>query len=116
MAIVGAVLSGHVSLELASKAFEVNTVLFMVARLPQIISNFRARSTGQLTIFTYLLNTVGCVVRIFTTLQEGGGATMLRTYIISLSLNLTLISQILIFGNKAEKDKKAGAKETKKTK
>jgi hypothetical protein len=35
----------------------------------QIVKAFRERSTGQLALFTFFLNTVGCCVRIFTTLQ-----------------------------------------------
>ena len=35
----------------------------------QILKNFSARSTGQLSIVTYGINLFGCLARIFTTIQ-----------------------------------------------
>ena len=46
--------------------------------LPQILSNFWSGSTGHLSLATSSINTIGCIVRIFTTLSENAGAAMLR--------------------------------------
>ncbi len=52
-------------------------------RLPQIVQNFGAKATGQLSIITYGLNTAGAAARIFTSIQEKAGVAMLRGAVIS---------------------------------
>lgn len=93
--------------------------------MPQILQNFSARSTGQLSLITYALNTAGAAARIFTSIQEKAGAAMLRGAIISelavsgvavlwrlppeqafdlvdagALLNAVLALQIVVYGNK----------------
>jgi hypothetical protein len=66
-----------------SHAYDLNNLILMGARLPQILKGFSERSTGQLSVITYAANTLGCVARLFTTVQEGGGSAMFRQYCIS---------------------------------
>ena len=47
----------------------------------------QAKSTGQLSIFVFVMNFGGCLARIFTSIQEGGGIAMVRAYIIGTSAN-----------------------------
>lgn len=68
---------------MVGRLYDFNNIILMVARVPQITKNFREKSTGQLSTVTYGVNTVGCVARIFTTMQEGGGPAMLRAYMLS---------------------------------
>jgi hypothetical protein len=75
--------AGHLSLVHISHAYDLNNIILMSSKLPQIFQNFSARSTGQLSVITYAANTLGCVARLFTTAQEGGGAAMFRQYVIS---------------------------------
>lgn len=96
-------LAGHVSKELITTLYDANNFVFLFARVPQIYQNFKNRSTGQLSLITYSVNFLGCIARIFTTLQEGGGAAMLRNFILSLVLNGILVAQILMYGNKGVK-------------
>ena len=49
----------------------------------QIITNFRQKATGQLRLATCVINMLGSLIRIFTSVAEGTGAAMVRTYIIS---------------------------------
>lgn len=42
----------------------------------------QAKSTGQLSIVTYIFNLGGCVIRIFTSIQEGAGIAMVRGFIL----------------------------------
>jgi mannose-P-dolichol utilization defect protein 1 len=72
-----------VSLAHISHAYDLNNIILMSSKLPQILQNLQARSTGQLSVITYAANTLGCVARLFTTAQEGGGAAMFRQYVIS---------------------------------
>jgi len=64
-------------------AYDANNLIMIGARVPQIYKNFAARSTGQLSIITFAANTLGCIARLFTTLQEGGGSAMMRSYALS---------------------------------
>ncbi len=40
-----------------------------------------------------------CAVRVFTTIQEGGGASMLAGYTVGLLLNATMLAQIVLYGS-----------------
>lgn len=97
-ALVAAVILGQVSMQHVQLAFDFNNVLNMGARLPQIYKNFRAQATGQLSLTTSAINTLGAVIRIFTSLTDKAGAAMVRTYVLSLIMNSTLLAQILYFG------------------
>lgn len=61
--------------------FSANSLVMITARVPQIIKNFRDRSTGQLSSITTTINVVGCIVRIFTSMQDGATA-LLRQFVI----------------------------------
>lgn len=67
----------------------------------QILQNFASKSTGQLSLITYALNWAGASARIFTSIQEGAGAAMVRGSAISALLNFVVVAQILAYGNKA---------------
>lgn len=88
--------------------YDVATTIGMASRVPQIAQNFMARSTGQLSLITYGLNTAGCAARIFTTLQEkNAGAAMLRGAVINFVLNGVLALQIVGYGKGGKSGKKA---------
>lgn len=42
----------------------------------------QTKDTGQLSIVTYAANTLGCIARIFTSYQDGGGIAMIRSFLI----------------------------------
>lgn len=97
---VAGVFTGQVTVPLITAAYDFNNVILMSARVPQILQNFQSKSTGQLSIITFAASTLGCVARLFTTMQEGGGSAMMRSYALSLVLNSILVAQILVYGNK----------------
>lgn len=68
---------------LITAAYDFNNIILMSARVPQILQNFQTKSTGQLSIITFAANTLGCIARLFTTMQEGGGSAMMRSYALS---------------------------------
>jgi hypothetical protein len=72
-----------VTVPLITAAYDFNNIILMSARVPQILQNFQTKSTGQLSIITFAANTLGCVARLFTTMQEGGGSAMMRSYALS---------------------------------
>ena len=98
---VGALLTpGTLTPARAARAVEAVSLLMLAARLPQIAANARAKSTGQLSVVTYAANTAGAAARIFTSLTEGGGSALVRSYALSAALNGTLVAQILAYAKK----------------
>lgn len=89
-------------------AYELNNFIFLAARIPQIISNYKvgkslccvvvtanccrfwlqdnavlqAKSTGQLSFATTAMGLAGCIARIFTSIQEGAGLSMVRGFVL----------------------------------
>lgn len=86
---------------------DVNSVILLVSRVPQIVSNFRQKSTGQLSFITYFLNFMGTVARVFTTMQEANATSaMMRGVLMSMSMNLLIVLQIVAYGGGASSKKK----------
>lgn len=62
----------------------------------------------------YSMNTAGAAARIFTSIQESAGASMMRGYMVSLVLNAIILGQIVMYGSKegggggGRKKKKSG--------
>lgn len=106
-----AVLSGMVTREQMSALYDFNNFILVVARVPQILQNFSSQSTGQLSLITYALNWAGATARIFTGLQEGAGAAMVRGAAISAFLNFVVAAQIMIYGKGSSRRAKAVKKE-----
>ncbi|EKE42871.1 hypothetical protein ENUP19_0052G0016 [Entamoeba nuttalli] len=80
---------------------------FILAKVPQIYSNFVEKSTGSLSLITTIGLAAGNVIRIFTTLKEmDGDFTMLISYTLGALVNIIIIIQILIYGNKSPAPKK----------
>mmetsp|Transcript_11198 Transcript_11198/g.20273 ORF Transcript_11198/g.20273 Transcript_11198/m.20273 type:complete len:251 (-) Transcript_11198:397-1149(-) len=92
-----AVFNGYLTLTAVLPLLGVKNIIVLGALVPQIIQNFRNKSTGPLSSVTYLLNTVGCMVRVFTSFQERD-YNLIRDYMLSLILNFTLLLQIIIYG------------------
>lgn len=42
----------------------------------------QAKDTGQLSLITAFMSTAGCLARIFTSIQEGAGLSMVRGFCI----------------------------------
>ncbi|KAI8108232.1 hypothetical protein M9434_006261 [Picochlorum sp. BPE23] len=94
---------GHLTAELLNKLFDLNSIILLVSRIPQITQNYRSKSTGQLSFITYLMNFLGTMARVFTTLQEQGGAAMLRGVIMSMVMNGIVVMQIIMYKNPKKK-------------
>lgn len=98
-----ALYTGQISAAAISRAYDLNNLVFTAARVPQIVTNFKNKSTGQLNIVTAVMNLGGSVARVFTSIQEGGGTSMVRGYAIGVAMNVTLLAQILYYGKKQKK-------------
>ncbi|EEY55637.1 mannose-P-dolichol utilization defect 1 protein [Phytophthora infestans T30-4] len=69
----------------------------IVARIPQILSNFKQGHTGQLALITLVLNFAGSIARLFTTMQETGDPVQVAGFGVAILLNGTLVLQVLLF-------------------
>lgn len=76
--------------------------LSIFSKLPQIRQNYRAQSTGQLSAFAVWSQIIGCLARLFTTLQEVGDWLVLGSFLLALALNGILGYQLWMYWGKTE--------------
>lgn len=83
-------------------------VLAVVSKMNQVIMNFRNSSTGVLSAFQLILQFLGCVARIFTSVKETGDMQMIVSYAVTSAVNGLLVVQLFYYWNKsaAQKTKK----------
>lgn len=80
-------------------------LLAVVSKLNQIFLNFRNSSTGALSAITLLLQFLGCVARIFTSIQETGDQQMIINYsVISVVNGLLVLQLVYYWNNKTKKE------------
>merc|ERR1712061_585201 len=82
----------------------VQSALGAVARVPQIVLNFRQRHTGNQSVITWGMSLAGNLVRIITTLAAVDDTIALGGYLVAATLNGTLVLQILIFWKKTNEE------------
>jgi len=70
---------------------------FILCKIPQIVENFKARSTGSLSLATFIGLSCGNLVRIFTSITEiSGNYMILSSYLGGLTVNLIIVGQIIV--------------------
>jgi mannose-P-dolichol utilization defect protein 1 len=82
------------------------------SRLYQAFLNYQNASTGTLSAITLWLQFIGCVARIFTSLQETGDFTMILGFVIASISNGILVAQLVYYWNSAAAEKDIKAKKT----
>jgi len=75
----------------------VQTALGSIARVPQIVLNFRQRHTGNQSVITWGLSLGGTIIRVITTLASVNDVVAVLGYVIAAGLNFTLVMQILLY-------------------
>ena len=80
-------------------------LLSVVSKLNQIILNYKNSSTGVLSAFTLMLQFLGCVARIFTSIQETGDIAMIINYVAISVVNGLLVVQLIYYWNSTQKNK-----------
>ncbi|KAA1475611.1 mannose-P-dolichol utilization defect 1 protein [Dentipellis sp. KUC8613] len=76
--------------------------LSLFSKLPQIMQNHRARSTGQLSAFAVLAQIGGCAARLFTTATEVDDVVLAAGFLLALLLNIVLGIQLYAYWGKDE--------------
>lgn len=105
----------YVSGDAVQFMYEMNNVTVISSRVPQIIQNFTSGGTGTLSGVTLLLLSGGGCARILTTIQEGGGASMIRAYALGAALNIIMLIQVVYYNfiRKGDDKSKEDAKKKK---
>jgi uncharacterized protein with PQ loop repeat len=94
---IAAAQGGFLTRDVLTMLFDVNSIVLLVSRIPQILQNYSSKSTGQLSFTTYAMNFMGTLARVFTTLQEkNAGSAMLRG-VIMCTLLFWLFSYSVLF-------------------
>lgn len=71
--------------------------LSIFAKAPQIISNQRLQSTGNLSAFAVFNSFAGCLARLFTTSQETGDSLVWWGFAFAAFFNFVLAVQMITF-------------------
>ena len=81
--------------------FKTITIIFgFTSKIPQIISNYKLQTVGQLSLITTFSNFIGSLARIYTILKQLiNDKLMIITQTNSLLLNGFLVLQILYYGS-----------------
>ena len=80
--------------------------LSVLSKIPQIISNYSTKSTGNLSFLTSLAYLLGSSARVFTSIQQVGDYLVISTFLLTSVLNAILILQILYYNSSKQPDKK----------
>eukprot|EP01060_Flectonema_neradi_P032044 TRINITY_DN501_c2_g1_i1.p1 TRINITY_DN501_c2_g1~~TRINITY_DN501_c2_g1_i1.p1 ORF type:complete len:223 (+),score=38.68 TRINITY_DN501_c2_g1_i1:56-724(+) len=70
-----------------------------MSKIPQIVSFYKAKSTGTAAFLTWFMNFGGSVARIFTTMSQVGDPVMLAGFIINAALGSIIMLQFLMYWN-----------------
>lgn len=106
---IAAAFAGFVPKDLVQTVYDLTLIIMISARVPQILKASRERSTGKLSIITTGLNLLGTLARVFTSLADEGGYSMVRNYIIAGILHSISFSQIIYYGDQSISRKKGSA-------
>lgn len=113
-------MGGLTPLEVLWSAQAFNVPIIFVGKMIQAVTNYRQKSTGQLSAVTCFMLFAGSLARIFTSYQETGDFMMILTYCVSSAANAVIVSQLLWYWNspgkdQSPRDKKGVASKNKKT-
>eukprot|EP00929_Paragymnodinium_shiwhaense_P094919 TRINITY_DN55785_c0_g1_i1.p1 TRINITY_DN55785_c0_g1~~TRINITY_DN55785_c0_g1_i1.p1 ORF type:complete len:258 (-),score=25.07 TRINITY_DN55785_c0_g1_i1:30-719(-) len=74
----------------------------MIEKVPQLLDNWRAKSTGELVVSTASLAVVGALIRVYTTVRQLSEDRIAQLpHFASLATNFALLLQILAYGRNA---------------
>jgi len=75
-----------------------NPAVLLMSRGSQIIANYNQKQTGAQSLATTSMNLFGSLIRTITTIKEvGWDFHILRSYATSISLNMILFTQIILY-------------------
>jgi len=96
-------LTGLVPQVLFSILLSSTLVTGSASKLGQILSLYRLKSQGDVSIVTWSLAAYGCLARVFTVLVEVGDLQILTNFVVSVILNSTVVVLCLYYGKGQKK-------------
>ncbi|XP_042411526.1 mannose-P-dolichol utilization defect 1 protein homolog 2-like [Zingiber officinale] len=106
-AIAPTIIAGQIDPFLFEALYASQHFIFFSARVPQIWTNYKNKSTGELSFLTCFMNFAGSIVRVFTSIQENAPVSVIMGSIIGIMTNGTILSQIVLYQKpEAKKEKK----------
>jgi len=106
-----ALISGLTPLDTLWSMQAANVPIIVISKLLQAYTNFKNKSTGQLSAITISMLLFGSAARIFTSIQETGDQVIIANYAAATFVNALIASQIVYYWNSVGK-KKAPPKAT----
>ncbi|KAG0660946.1 hypothetical protein C6P46_004219 [Rhodotorula mucilaginosa] len=67
------------------------------SKVPQIVENYKAKSTGQLSAFLVVNSLAGCLARVFTTMSETKDPLLLWNFALAALLNGVIFAQMILY-------------------
>ncbi|XP_023701731.1 mannose-P-dolichol utilization defect 1 protein homolog [Cryptotermes secundus] len=105
LAICVILMGGYTPVNILWSMQALNVPIICVSKLIQAVTNYKNRSTGQLSAVTCFMLFFGALARVFTTIQDTGDNILLFTYLCTSILNGIIAGQVLWYWN-SDKDKK----------
>ncbi|CAL8127303.1 unnamed protein product [Orchesella dallaii] len=100
---VYALVSGLTPLDTLWSMQAANVPIIITSKLLQAYTNFKNKSTGQLSAITIMMLLFGSAARIFTSIQETGDQIIIINYAAATFVNALIASQIVYYWNSAGK-------------
>ncbi|CAO3616133.1 unnamed protein product [Cunninghamella blakesleeana] len=95
-----------VSGSLMATLYATTIPLSLASKVPQIWTNFKNKSTGQLSVFTVMNYFLGSTARVFTTWTELDDILMLSGALLATLFNFILVLQVALYWGNATSSKK----------
>lgn len=95
--------SGLTPLKVIFMAQSINIPIILVGKMTQAYTNYKNKSTGQLSAATCFMLMAGSLARIFTSIQETGDPMMVLTFGVSSFANAVIVAQLVYYWNKTGK-------------
>lgn len=79
-------------------------IVLLTSRGSQILANYQQKQTGAQSLATTGMNLTGSLIRTVTTIKEvGWDLHILRSYGVSITLNMILFTQIVVYKENTQK-------------
>jgi len=92
----------NVPMNLIEILYSSQILLILGSKLPQILTNLKNKSTGELAFITTALQFGGTCARLFTTFQEVPNMMVICLYALSLILNFIILFQFWLYWNNVD--------------
>uniref|UniRef100_A0A1I7V4D1 Mannose-P-dolichol utilization defect 1 protein homolog n=1 Tax=Caenorhabditis tropicalis TaxID=1561998 RepID=A0A1I7V4D1_9PELO len=106
LGVVSAVAYGVISQSIPMKVLTMVQFLgipiVVVSKLLQIYQNYKAQSTGQLSLISVFLQFAGTVARVFTSIQDTGDGLLILSYSTAAVLNGLIFAQFFMYWSNSE--------------